>query len=326
MLKNNTMTHITAIDLFCGCGGLTQGLTDSGINVLCGIDIWETAIETYRKNHKHLGLCEDLTKLQPKYVADMIETCHVDIIAGGPPCQAYSIAGKRDKNDPRASLFLEYLKFVDFFKPKLIIMENVPGLLSIKTKQGEKVIDIIVEEFNKIGYVVNYKVLHAADFGVPQMRKRVIFLGKPKESPIILTHPEPVLSKDDYVPVKTVLLPRDEVNEKYYLSPKALEGIRLKKERMKEKGNGFGAQFLNLERPCYTIPARYYKDGYDALVRYDETCVRRLTETEASRVQTFPEDFVFEGNKKDVYMQIGNAVPCLLGYHIGLHAIELLSQ
>lgn len=319
------MSPLTAIDLFCGCGGLSQGLTDSGINVICGVDIWDKAIETYKHNHQHIGLCEDLTKLQPETVANLIKTSHVDIIVGGPPCQSFSLAGKRDKNDPRGTLFMEYLRFVKFFKPKLIIMENVPGMLSMKTATGTKVIDVIVEEFSKIGYVVEYKILHAKEFGVPQMRKRVIFYGKPFDSNIGLSHPEPVLTTN-FNPVKTVLEKKEDVSSSYYLSAKALDGIKAKKERMKEKGNGFGAQFLDFDRPCFTIPARYYKDGYDALVKYDDNCVRRLTERETARVQTFPDSYVFRGNKKEVYMQIGNAVPCRLAYYIGLHAIKLLSQ
>jgi DNA (cytosine-5)-methyltransferase 1 len=318
------MTQLTAIDLFCGCGGLTQGLKDAGIEVVCGVDIWDKAIETYRHNQMHFGLCEDIKSLDPQDIADLIEMRNIDIIVGGPPCQGFSLAGKRDKNDPRNSLFMEYLRFVDFFKPKLVIMENVPGILSMKTVNGDKVIDLIVEEFRRIGYTVEYKVLHAADFEVPQMRKRVIFFGKPIDSHIELSHPLPV--SKTHIPVKSVILTKDAVDTSYFLSEKALNGIRAKKERMKTAGNGFGAQFLDLERPCYTIPARYYKDGYDALVKYDESCVRRLTEKEVARVQTFPELYKFKGNKKDVYMQMGNAVPCKLAYHIGLHAIKLLAQ
>jgi len=321
------MTCAVAIDLFCGCGGLTTGLVAAGIDVICGIDVWDTAIETYRHNHHHLGLCEDIQTLEPSYVAELIETDHVDIIAGGPPCQGFSLAGKRDRKDPRNSLFMEYIKFVKYFKPKLVIMENVQGILSMKTQNGGKVIDVIMEEFNKAGYEVIYKVLHAADFGVPQMRKRVIFYGKPigVES-VSLSHPIPVLEPTQHVAVRTVLEPKDNVHQSYYLSEKALAGIRAKKERMKAAGNGFGAQFLDVSKPCYTIPARYYKDGYDALVRYDENCVRRLTESEVARVQTFPDNYKFMGNKKDIYMQIGNAVPCKLGFHIGKHALKLLAE
>jgi site-specific DNA-cytosine methylase len=118
----------------------------------------------------------------------------------------------------------------------------------------------------------------------------------------------------------------EQVDKPYYLTEKALNGIRVKKERMKAAGNGFGAQFLDLTRPCYTIPARYYKDGYDALVKYGENCVRRLTEREVARVQSFPTGYLFKGSKKDVYMQLGNAVPCRLGLCIGQHAIKLLDQ
>lgn len=318
------MEPITAIDLFCGCGGLTQGLKTAGIEVLCGIDVWDRAIETYRHNHMHFGLCEDIKELDPHTVADLLETQHVDLIVGGPPCQGMSLAGKRDKNDPRNSLFMEYIRFVEFFKPKLLIMENVPGILSMKMASGKKIIDVIVEEFAKIGYVVEYKVLYAADYGVPQIRKRVIFYGKPIDSSVTLSHPSPAVQQ--HVAVSTILEDKETVDRTYFLSDKALAGIRAKKERMKACGNGFGAQFLNFDRPSYTIPARYYKDGYDALVRYDESCVRRLTEREAARVQSFPENYQFIGNKKEVYMQIGNAVPCKLAYHVGLHAIMLLRQ
>lgn len=205
-------------------------------------------------------------------------------------------------------------------------MENVPGILSMKTINNDKVLDIILQEFLNIGYQVEYKILHAADFGVPQMRKRVIFIGKPIESQISLSHPQPVLSSSEHIPVRTILEDRDHIPASYFLSEKALNGIRIKKEKMKEKGHGFGAQFLDLNRTCYTIPARYYKDGYDALLRYEENCVRRLTEKEVARIQTFPETYHFVGNKKEIFMQIGNAVPCLLAYHIGLHSIKLLSE
>lgn len=318
--------YVTALDLFCGCGGLSQGLTDAGIQVLCGVDKWDKAVETYRTNHLHFGLCEDLTELQPEAVADLIETHHVDIIAGGPPCQGFSIAGRRDQNDPRNSLFMEFLRFVKYFKPKLVIMENVPGILSMKKADGEKVIDVITEEYNNIGYEVMYKVLLAADFEVPQIRKRVFFLAKPYCSDMILSHPEPVLTRQDYIPVSSILLDEADVDTSYFLSQNALAGIQRKKEKMKEKGHGFGAQFLTLDRPCYTIPARYWKDGYDALVRYSDVKVRRLTERETARVQTFPETYSFKGSKKDVYTQIGNAVPCRLAYHIGKHALTLVLQ
>ena len=91
---------MTAIDLFCGCGGLTKGFIDAGINVICGIDVWDTAIESYSFNFNHLALCKDLKQYPPNELSELLDNVSIDIIAGGPPCQGFSIAGKRDKNDP----------------------------------------------------------------------------------------------------------------------------------------------------------------------------------------------------------------------------------
>ena len=100
---------MNAIDLFCGCGGLTKGFIDAGINVLCGIDKWDTAIESYKSNFHHLALCKDLSEFPPEELEQLLpEGIEIDIIAGGPPCQGFSIAGKRDRNDPRNSLFMEF--------------------------------------------------------------------------------------------------------------------------------------------------------------------------------------------------------------------------
>jgi hypothetical protein len=139
------------IDLFCGCGGMSKGLTDAGLNVIAGIDIWDKAVESYNKNYHHKAYCADLTELPPEKFNELYnkEGKEVDILVGGPPCQSFSIAGKRDKNDPRNALFIEYVKYLDYFKPKAFIMENVIGLLSKKTANGENVIDIIMEQLNR---------------------------------------------------------------------------------------------------------------------------------------------------------------------------------
>lgn len=125
------------------------------------------------------------------------------------------------------------------------------------------------------------------------------------------------------IPVGTALIPREEItDDKLYLSKKAIEGIKRKKEKSKERGNGFGAQFLDPNKPSYTISARYWKDGYDALVKYDDDNIRRLCLLELKRIQTFPDDYVLCGNKKEQVVQIGNAVPCRLAYHIGKYLLS----
>lgn len=314
-------SNLTAIDLFCGCGGLTVGLTRSGIDVLAGIDSWDRAIETYVLNNKHIGLCKDLTQYPPEQFALDTGITKCDILTGGPPCQGFSIAGKRDNNDPRNSLFMEYVKYLDYFKPKAFIMENVMGILSMKTANGNKAIDLITEELSK-NYNILINRLYASDFGVPQNRRRVVIIGIRKDLNIIPTPPIPLSSPRP--PVSTVLEDRANVPQSYYLSQKAIDGIIRKKERSKQEGKGFGAQFLDPDKPSYTILARYWKDGSDALVKYDDNNIRRLTIDELKKIQSFPVTYNIKGTKKDVIMQIGNAVAVNFAYHIGKHLLSLL--
>lgn len=322
------MKKINVLDLFCGCGGLSKGLEDSGLNIIAGIDIWDKAISNYKKNFKHLAICEDLTKFPPENFDQEFnkDKKTIDILVGSPPCQGVSLAGKRDKNDPRNSLFMEYVKYLDYFKPKAFIMENVIGILSAKTAKNEKVIDLILKEFNREYNTIVCK-LYASDFEVPQNRRRTIIIGIRKDLKILPT--EPTIISKIRPPVKTVLIPREEFDKipdakKYYLSEKALQGIKNRKEKQKDKGNGFGAQILDLDKPSYTISARYWKDGSDALVKYSETEIRRLCILELKRIQSFPDNFILEGSKKDVIMQIGNAVACKFAYHFGKHIQNLL--
>ena len=312
ILPQNTLVNevdtktLNVIDLFCGCGGMSKGLTDAGLNVIAGIDIWDKAVESYNKNYHHKAYCADLTELTPEKFNEMYnkENKSVDILVGGPPCQSFSIAGKRDKNDPRNALFMEYVKYLDYFKPKAFIMENVIGMLSKKTESGENVIDIIMEELNR-----NYNCI----------------IGIRKDLNIIPKEPEPIIkSVLDRIPVKNILIPKEDVDKKYYLSERALAGIRNKKAVNKEKGFGFGAQILNFDKPSYTIPARYWKDGYDALVKYNDNEIRRLTILELKRIQSFPDDYVIDGSNKDIIMQIGNAVACKFAYYLGKYIINTL--
>lgn len=316
---------IKVLDLFCGCGGMSKGLDDAGLEIVAGLDIWDKAIDSYKKNFDHLSICNDLRKIPPELFSDQynIKKGHIDLIVGGPPCQGFSMAGKRDIKDPRNSLFMEYVKYLNFFNPKAFIMENVMGILSMKNTAGTKVINIIMEELNDKYNTVICK-LYASDFEVPQNRRRVIIIGVRKDLNIIPTEPIPVLSKENRIPVSTILELKEDVNIKQFLSERALAGIQRKKERAKKNGNGFGAQFLKMDKPSYTIPARYWKDGYDALVKYSDTEVRRLTILELKRIQSFPDSFILEGNKKDKIMQIGNAVASRFAYHLGKHIIKTL--
>jgi len=326
--NNNTSltTKLNVIDLFCGCGGMSKGLTDAGLNVIAGIDIWNKAVDSYNKNFEHKAYCKDLTQFSPENFNELYnrENKEIDIIVGGPPCQSFSIAGKRDRNDPRNALFMEYVKYLDYFKPKAFIMENVIGMLSKKTAAGENVIDIIMQQLNR-NYNCVINKLYASDFEVPQNRRRTIIIGIRKDLEIFPKEPELIIkSVEDRIPVKNILIPKESVEAKYYLSEKALAGIENKKDANKKKGFGFGAQMLDFNKPSYTIPARYWKDGYDALVKYNDREIRRLTITELKRIQSFPDNYIIEGSNKDIIMQIGNAVACKFAYYLGKYIINIL--
>jgi len=322
MKKNNLQKKPTVIDLFCGAGGFSEGFKKAGYQILLGIDNIETFIETFKKNHKNtIAICGDIKKITVENIKRKIANKSIDIIIGGPPCQGFSAAGRRDKNDPRNSLFIEFIRFVDGLRPKYFVMENVRGLLSMSTANGEPVIEIIRKEFKKIGYEVECRVLLAADYGVPQKRYRVIFIGTNTNRPI--TFPNPTHSNKpqnelfkkilkEWVPVKNVLLKENEVNKIFFHSKKMIVGFKKRKEKNKNLGNGFGWQILDPNKPSYTISARYWKDGSDALVKYSDDKIRMLTPLECARIQSFPDNYKFMGSKKEIYMQIGNAVPVLM--------------
>lgn len=312
----------SVIDLFCGAGGLSEGFRMAGFKIILGLDNDKKCIETFRENHKKSKILSDnIRNIKGSDIERLIGTKNVDVIIGGPPCQGFSIAGKRDPKDPRNSLFMEFIKIVDYFKPEWIVMENVLGIKSMKTAKGEKVVNIIKNEFKKAGYDVICESLNAADYGVPQKRRRVFFMAHRDGKKISFpkpTHSEIPQKRMDgsvikkWAPVKNILLERSEVPKKYFHSQKMIEGFRKRKEKNLKRGVGFGWQILDPEKPSYTISARYWKDGSDALVRYSPTEIRMLTERECARVQGFPDSFRFVGSKKEIYRQIGNAVPPLL--------------
>ncbi len=166
---------LNAIDLFCGCGGLSLGFEEAGINIALGIDSWQDAINTFNHNHKKSkGLCKDLSTLNPADLEPELKGKSVDLIIGGPPCQGFSIAGKRVIDDERNRLYKNFVQFVAYFKPKAFVLENVPNILSIG---AGLVKNAIVKDFSDLGYVVVYKVLMASDYGTPQNRRRAIFVG-----------------------------------------------------------------------------------------------------------------------------------------------------
>ena len=169
---------MNVIDLFAGCGGLSTGFEMAGYTIPLAVEKDEWASETYRYNHPDTKvITEDITQVMD--LDQLLDNPNIiiDGIIGGPPCQGFSLSGNRDKKDPRNSLFMEFVRFVKHFKPRFFVMENVTGILSMQTKSGELVKEVILNEYHKAGYNVEIYVLNAAEYGVPQARIRVFFIG-----------------------------------------------------------------------------------------------------------------------------------------------------
>lgn len=169
------------IDLFSGCGGFSLGFMRTGFisKLAVEIDLWAT--ETYKKNHPDAVVVnDDICAVNP---LDHFSVGDIDGIIGGPPCQGFSLSGNRDSKDPRNSLFMEFVRFVKTLQPKFFVMENVTGILSMRTRDKRLVKAIIQDEFENAGYSLCITILNAAEFGVPQSRQRVFFFGVRKELP-----------------------------------------------------------------------------------------------------------------------------------------------
>jgi len=336
----------TVIDLFCGCGGLSQGFIDAGYEIKLGIDNWQDAINTFKYNHeKSIGIVSDLFITTPLEIKKQTKINEVDVIVGGPPCQGFSIAGKRFIDDERNKLYKSFVDFVDFFKPKAFLLENVPNIISM----GKGIFrDNIVEDFERIGYKVTYKVLMASDFGVPQNRKRAFFVGIRNGEEFIFPKPletEKISSEEAISDLPDISI---DDNSEYPLPPKTeyQKIIRNGSKKLfnhqltnhKEKtveiismvpdgGNykdlpehlkeirkvNIAWTRLNSKKPSFTIDT-----GHRHHFHYKYN--RVPTVRESARLQSFPDNFVFLGSKTSQYKQVGNAVPPILAKHL---AIEL---
>lgn len=178
------------IDLFAGCGGLSKGFEDAGFKAVLAVekDLW--ASDTYRHNHPNATVLNG--SVEEQNLKEFIEG-EIDGIVGGPPCQGFSLSGNRDPNDPRNSMFVHFAKAVDDFKPKFLLMENVPGILSATNSDKESVRDIIIKILSDVGYKIAVQIVDASEHSVPQKRKRVFFIGTRKDLDLDpqLLYPEP---------------------------------------------------------------------------------------------------------------------------------------
>jgi len=211
-IKKQTKTK-NVVDLFCGAGGLSKGFEWAGYNIIAANDNYKQVCETYRVNHPNTALIEgDITKPEiKKALFDAIRGKDIDIIIGGPPCQGFSHAGKRLVDDPRNFLFKEFVEIVKQVKPKVVVLENVEGIL---TMNKGKSFESIKESFRDLGYKLDGRKLHAVKYGVPQKRKRVVMIGVLEGDPSKCYPSEIFQNEDQYLTVREAIddLPEIVVN------------------------------------------------------------------------------------------------------------------
>lgn len=351
----------SVLDLFCGCGGLSRGFIDVGFCVKLGVDFDKKALETFAYNHENaVALNLDLFDLNNvEAIKDFFDKqdCRLDVLMGGPPCQGFSLAGPRQIDDTRNILYRAMVKTATLLRPRVVLLENVPGMVQL---HGGLVADKIISDFTSLGYKMCYKILFAPDYGVPQIRRRVVFIGL-LDSKEYFHYPEPYLREDEYITCEEAIsdLPalvdiEGDLVQKYECEPQS--------EYQRERRKGSVAIYNNqgtihdekTKKFIAMVPeGKNYKSlppEYAGIYKYHEALTRyhskkpsltintghrshfhykwnRIpTVRESARLQSFDDKFIFFGNKTQQYRQVGNAVPPLLGKAIAIEIKKWLDK
>ena len=347
---------MNAIDLFAGCGGLSKGFLDAGYDIIVGVDNDQAALNTFAKNHNGaVALNADLSKQETfDKIQEIAGDRPIDVIIAGPPCQGFSLTGPRNFDDKRNQLYLAVFEVVKQFKPKGFIIENVPGMATLYEGQIK---DEILRRFRALGYNVKCKILCAADYGVPQMRKRLVFMGVRADigSPCF---PKPLFTPETYRTCRDAIsdLPSriDSLGSEtdvYTCEPKT-EYQRLMRGNCQVLSNHVATahkQFV-VDTIALVPEGGNYKDlppgwgesrkFHEAWTRYHGDLPSRTIDTghrnhfhykynriptvrESARIQSFADTVIFLGSKTSQYKQVGNAVPPLMAQAI---AEQLMKQ
>ena len=363
---------MNAVDLFAGAGGLSLGLIDAGIDVKLAIEIEPDFAATYEANHPNTSvICNDISKVHfDRLLREMNLDGKIDLLCGGPPCQGFSTVGKKDQQDPRNKLFYQFLRAVDECDPDMVLFENVSGF---QTMYQGRVYEELVSQLEARSYSVSSRILDAADFGLPQFRKRTIVVatrGGPLFSWPIPTHgmngdlfaaSTPHLTINDAIGDLPALKTGQQVL-KYTCEPRSeyQHAMRNAQQILTEHNcANYGPRMQEILREIppggcvHDLPERLRPNGYFAntyarlvadqpsptITRNFGTpsssrCVhptqyRALSTREGARLQSFPDSYQFIGSKTSKNLQIGNAVPPLLGRVLGeslVHALTPESQ
>lgn len=313
-----------------------MGFNSAGFENIFAIDIEDEFLETYRENFKrHHVLREDITKVSNGTIKKLTNNHNIDVIIGGPPCQGFSIAGNIGRkfiDDPRNRLFKEFVRVVSVVKPKYFVMENVARLFTHnKTKTRQEIID----DFNKIGYYVECKVLNSADYGVAQVRKRVIFIGSRVTNEILF--PSPIVNKFKSVKEAIDDLPILESSQTSTIpNHKAMNHTEQMLTKMSFIPDGGDRTAIPLSlRPTSGDVRKYIKYSSSKpsvtvtgdmrkIFHYSQN--RALTVRELARLQSFPDSFIFKGKSISQQQQVGNAVPPLMAEEIAKSILEMIKR
>jgi len=310
-------TDFNYVDLFSGAGGLSLGFRQASFNKIFSVELDKDASETIRNNFPESfhfeGKIEDLSD---EKIREIVGEKIIHIVCGGPPCQGFSVAGLRMPHDPRNQLFREFVRVVNILKPWYVVLENVPGII---TMQEGQVYQEILRQFGIAGYQnMSVRILEAAAFGVPQLRTRAVFIGNRfgSQNP----YPKEQFSKEEYKSIDLAIddlkdLPPDpSINHEWTRHSKKME------ERIAKvpPGGSLYSSFRDAWKRQYRgVPSMTVKENHGGVhIHYEKN--RVISARELARLQTFPDDFIFAGTMKRAYWQIGNAVPCLLAKNIAL--------
>lgn len=347
----NYNNELTVLDLFSGAGGLSRGFLDAGYNVVLGVDFDDMALKTFKENHGNAEAMKlDLFNHDNiKNISDYLESRNVklDVLVGGPPCQGFSLAGPRNKDDKRNTLYTAMVKTAQILKPRAVVLENVPGLLTL---YGGIAAKRIIEDFTSLGYKVKPQILYAPEYGIPQIRKRVFFVAL-LDVEEEFEFPTPILSDGNFVTCEDAIGDLDGLEnsmglfEQDYTSEAITDYQKMMRKNSNKVFNHMATKHTEKtiklismvpEGKNYKALPEEYRDQFnfnEALTRYHSKKPSRTIDTghrthfhykynripsvrENARLQSFPDDFIFYGNKSQQYKQVGNAVPPLLGYHL----------
>ena len=311
-----TDTRYTVADLFAGAGGITLGFAMAGYEPVLSVEVDVAAAATHARNFPnawlHSGPIEGLSDRQ---AIDVMAGRELHVMCGGIPCQGFSMSGRRDPADPRNGLYREFVRLARVLRPWFVVVENVPGLLHLDDGSFGRA---ILDEFADAGYPdMSVRVLQAAEYGVPQVRRRVMFVGNRFGLPN--PYPQPLLGKRYWIPVETAIgdlmdRPRDpRTNHEWTNHGPGMED-RLSRLMPGESLYGYSGSWRRLRTG---VPAPTIKDNHGA-PHVHHLLPRTISCREMARLQSFPDDFVFEGDMSSVMLQVGNAVPPLLAKHVAL--------